>query len=147
MHLTFWETFITSFTSTLVSHRSTYLCNIELSSSAFSPPVRSTLLPLRPSHPNASNQLRCPSLAFHPFIYVLIEIRQLALAAVFKVRMYHWFIERRNNITASHSPSPAHSHVSCRGFDRHWAWSRCLHQAVLMTLAVDLSFFFPFFFF
>lgn len=51
------------------------------------PHVPSPLPPIPRPTPDASHQPHCPLLAFQPFIYLLIEIRQLALAAAFRERM------------------------------------------------------------
>lgn len=135
-HLAFGEPFITSFTSTwslTTPHDSViYSSNHWRFLCQRNPPCH--LLPHLTS--NVSNQLHCPSLAFHPFIYILVEIRQLALTAVFKVRMYHWFIGWHDNISASHSPSPSHSHGSYLTATRHAA--DVFIELPIMTLAVDL---------
>lgn len=110
-HLVLGEPFITSVTSTqpLTSGDSI----IQISNHPHSHRrAKPTLSPPRALLiPKASDQLRCPSLAFHPFIYILMEIWQLALAAGFKARTCRWFTEGHSDISTSHSPTPPPSRL------------------------------------
>lgn len=126
----------------LGSFHPTRLCIIIQSSNQphshgqWNPP--SCLLP--PLLLNASNQLHCPSLAFHPFIYILVEIRQVSGSVVFKVKMFHWFIEWRDNISTFHSASPSHSPVLSAAQTATGHGANVFIELLIMTLALDFSF-------